>query len=250
MCSKESRRHHDLLRTRENAAMRRSHINRFMRDATSLLSDHRFHLPPWAHWSPDEWAAHPQTAAYCRSHQIGWDVTDFGAGRFDEKGLLLFCVRNGIQGQANEAPYAEKILVVRENQETPWHYHKVKMEDIIVRGGGNLIVECFQIDAEGQRLAQPFDVLTDGMRRTVKPGEPIRLKAGESITLPRGLVHRFYGEAGTGTVLAGEVSQVNDDLTDNTFIDPVGRFAQIEEDEPPLHPLWSELPVSEEAPGR
>ena len=63
-------------------------------------------------------------------------------------------------------------------------------------------------------------------------------------------MHRFYGEAGTGTVLAGEVSQVNDDLTDNYFIDPVGRFAQIEEDEPPLHPLWSELPVLEEARGR
>jgi D-lyxose ketol-isomerase len=41
--------------------------------------------------------------------------------------------------------------------------------------------------------------------------------------------------------LVGEVSQVNDDLTDNYFLDTVGRFADIEEDEPKLFPLWNEL---------
>jgi D-lyxose ketol-isomerase len=213
-----------------------------MKEARALLSEHRFYLPPWADWSCDEWQEHPETAAYCRSHQMGWDVTDFGSGQFDKRGLLLFCIRNGIQGHAGEVPYAEKILVVQENQETPWHYHAVKMEDIIVRGGGNLIVECFQLDDQGQRLARPFKVLTDGLSRKVEPREPIRLKPGESITLPRGLVHRFYGEAGTGTVLAGEVSQVNNDLTDNYFVDPVGRFSDIEEDERPLYPLWREIP--------
>jgi hypothetical protein len=54
-------------------------------------------------------------------------------------------------------------------------------------------------------------------------------------------MHRFYGEPGSGVVLAGEVSLVNDDLTDNFFLDPTGRFAEIVEDEPPLYPLWSEL---------
>jgi len=227
--------------------MRRSEINRLMREARDLLARHQFHLPPWADWSPEEWIAHPGTATYCRSHQMGWDVTDFGSGRFNEKGLLLFCIRNGIQGHPEEVPYAEKILIVQENQETPWHYHKVKMEDIIVRGGGTLVVECFQIDAEGQRISQPFDIITDGTRRTVAPGEAIRLAPGESITLPRRLVHRFYAAAGTGTVLAGEVSQVNDDFTDNYFIDPVGRFSEIDEDEPQLSPLWSEIPVPPQA---
>jgi D-lyxose ketol-isomerase len=37
------------------------------------------------------------------------------------------------------------------------------------------------------------------------------------------------------------VSLVNDDLTDNFFLDPFGRFSEIVEDEPPLYPLWSEL---------
>jgi D-lyxose ketol-isomerase len=42
-------------------------------------------------------------------------------------------------------------------------------------------------------------------------------------------------------VMAGEVSQVNDDNNDNYFLEPVGRFSEIQEDEPPLHPLWNEI---------
>ena len=71
---------------------------------------------------------------------MGWDVTDFGSGDFAARGLLLLCTRNGIQGQAGERPYAEKLMVVRDGQETPFHFH-VKAEDIINRGGGDLVVE-------------------------------------------------------------------------------------------------------------
>ncbi len=34
---------------------------------------------------------------------------------------------------------------------------------------------------------------------------------------------------------------VNDDNHDNRFYDPVGRFPQIEEDEPPIHLLCNDL---------
>ena len=47
---------------------------------------------------------------------------------------------------------------------------------------------------------------------------------------------------GTGPVLLGEVSQVNDDNTDNRFYEPVGRFPAIEEDEPPYRLLCGEYP--------
>ena len=73
------------------------------------------------------------------------------------------------------------------------------------------------------------------------PGEPLRLEPGQSVTITRNLWHRFYGEAGKGTVFVGEVSQVNDDLTDNYFLEQLGRFAAIDEDEPKLFPLWNEL---------
>ena len=38
-------------------------------------------------------------------------------------------------------------------------------------------------------------------------------------------------------MLVGEVSRVNDDRVDNRFLEPVGRFPSVEEDEPPLHLL-------------
>jgi D-lyxose ketol-isomerase len=40
----------------------------------------------------------------------------------------------------------------------------------------------------------------------------------------------------------GEVSLVNDDRADNHFHAAVGRFPQIEEDEPPLHLLVTDYP--------
>ncbi len=41
-------------------------------------------------------------------------------------------------------------------------------------------------------------------------------------------------------MLIGEVSTVNDDLTDNIFREPIGRFSSIDEDEAPLHLLVSD----------
>jgi D-lyxose ketol-isomerase len=54
------------------------------------------------------------------------------------------------------------------------------------------------------------------------------------------MYHRFYGEAGKGKVLVGEVSMVNDDNSDNCFYETIGRFPVIEEDEQPLHLLVSD----------
>ena len=42
-------------------------------------------------------------------------------------------------------------------------------------------------------------------------------------------------------VMAGEVSQVNDDNKDSYFLEPVGRFSDILEDEPAIHLLWNEI---------
>ena len=66
----------------------------------------------------------------------------------------------------------------------------------------------------------------------------IELDPGESVTLLPGVWHAFWGEG--GDVLIGEVSTVNDDLTDNIFRDPIGRFSDIEEDTAPLHLLVSD----------
>lgn len=58
-----------------------------------------------------------------------------------------------------------------------------------------------------------------------------------------GLYHEFCAEG--GTVLIGEVSAVNDDTTDNRFTEEVGRFPEIEGDQPPLYYLCNEYPPAD-----
>jgi D-lyxose ketol-isomerase len=221
--------------------MKRSQINAAIRQAMELLEANHWSLPPWSHWTAEDYAKAGATARYLRDHQMGWDVTDFGSGDFARRGLALFCVRNGVQSDSNEKPYAEKLLIVGEDQETPTHRHRVKMEDIINRAGGVLVLEFAHADEAGKATDAPVTLRVDGVARTLKPWEKLRLRPGESVTIERGVYHRFYGESGKGLVLVGEVSQVNDDHSDNYFLEPVGRFAKIEEDEPPLRRLWNEI---------
>jgi D-lyxose ketol-isomerase len=221
--------------------VKRSEINAAIRRAMELLEANRWSLPPFAHWTAEDYSKAGATARFLRDHQMGWDVTDFGSGDFARRGLTLFCVRNGVQSDPNGKPYAEKLLIVGERQETPTHRHRVKMEDIINRAGGVLAIEFAHPDKDGKATGAPVTVHADGVERTLEPWEKLRLEPGESVTVDRGVYHRFYGEAGKGVVLVGEVSQVNDDRTDNYFLEPVGRFAEIEEDEPPLRRLWNEV---------
>ena len=220
--------------------MKRSEINAALRASQAMLEQYSWSLPAWGHWSARDFAATSEAAAYLRSRQLGWDVTDFGLGRFRECGLTLFCLRNGIADQDGERTYAEKLLFVEEGQLTPTHRHKAKMEDIINRAGGTLVIEFSATDADGNLSDEDIVVPVDGIGRHLKRWQPLELAPGESVTIMPGLYHRFYGKPGNGPVLVGEVSQVNDDRTDNFFLEPVGRFSEIEEDEPPLMPLWNE----------
>lgn len=117
------------------------------------------------------------------------------------------------------------------------HCHRSKMEDIINRGGGALVMELLASTPDGDATKKPLEVRIDGCLRMVDPGGHVVLRPGESICLYQSLYHRFYAQPGHGPVLAGEVSSVNDDTGDNYFLEPVGRFPTIEEDEPPLHLL-------------
>ncbi|PIE07569.1 MAG: D-lyxose/D-mannose family sugar isomerase [Rhodobacterales bacterium] len=215
--------------------MKRSEINAAIRSAEALIAEYRWRLPDWAGWSEADFAAEPELAAFLAARQLGWDVTDFGLGDFAATGLTLFCVRNGVQGDPATLPYAEKLLFVNEGQVTPFHSHKVKMEDIMVRGGGNLLVAFTR---EGSEADDPVRV--DGRVIADPYAEPIRLAPGNGVTIPRGMKHSFWGEPGTGPAFCAEISQCNDDLTDNYFLKPIGRFSTIEEDEPKHRPLWNE----------
>lgn len=223
--------------------MLRSAVDAHIGDALSLFAARGLVPPPWARFTPADWAARPERARYCAERQMGWDVTDFGSGDFASRGLLLLCTRNGLGGRPGERTYAEKIMVVRDGQETPFHLHRLKSEDIINRGGGDLIVEVTAFDDGGRETTGTVAVQVDGEWRHLPPRAPLVLTPGESVTLMPGQMHRFYGR---GTVVVGEVSQTNDDLSDNVFLEALGRFAAIVEDAPARFALWSELEPSTE----
>ena len=220
--------------------MKRSEINALIRDAKDFFESFRFKLPPWAFWGPDDWKG--RGASEVVRNQLGWDLTDYGAGDFEKRGLILFTIRNGSLATGHPKKYAEKIMIVRENQICPMHFHWHKTEDIINRGGGNLVVELYGSTPDEQLDSEPLTVTVDGFARTVAPGGTVVLTPGESIFLEQGMYHRFYGEPGKGKVLVGEVSSVNDDNTDNRFHEPQARFPEIDEDEPPLHLLCTDYP--------
>lgn len=224
--------------------MKRSQINRIQREAAEFFRVMGFHLPPWAFWSASDWTRHGWRAREVVERKLGWDVTDFGLADFTSAGLVLFTLRNGKFGEPGGKDYAEKIMIVGELQVTPWHFHRHKMEDIINRGGGNLVVEVRHSTREEELSGSAVQVLVDAVERTLEPEEPLVLEPGESITLPPRLYHTFHGQEGKGSVLVGEVSRVNDDEKDNRFLEPLGRFPEIEEDEPPLYCLCNEYPAA------
>jgi hypothetical protein len=218
--------------------MKRSEINAIMRDAQAFLAKHQFHLPPFAAWSPEDWRTKGPEVREIPASQMGWDITDFGSGDFLKCGLFLFTVRNGSSAKPHGTrgkTYAEKIMIVEVGQVTPLHFHWQKTEDIIVRGGGKLVVQLYNSTPEEQLAQTDVTVSLDGVIRKVPAGGTVTLAPGESITLTPGMYHAFWGEG--GRTLVGEVSMVNDDRTDNRFHTPVGRFPQIVEDASPLHLL-------------
>lgn len=222
--------------------MKRSQINSILEAADDMIRSHGFVLPPFAYWTPAEFKARAQDARHVIDARCGWDITDYGAGNFEDMGLFLFTLRNGLLGDLQKGGgmcYAEKLLISRQDQLSPMHTHVLKAEDIINRGGATLVVELFGSDDAGSFAAdQGGTVWCDGIRHDYSPGEKLYLAPGQSVTLRPGDWHAFWGEG--GDVLVGEVSTVNDDETDNIFREPIGRFASIQEDTDPTHLLVSD----------
>ena len=216
--------------------MRRSEINLLIKEALGFFEEMNFKLPPWAYWSIETWK---ENRAFCEEifeNELGWDLTDFGSGHFTETGLILFTLRNG-NLKRDRKPYAEKMMIVDEGQTTPMHFHHSKMEDIINRGGGNLMMQLYPSKGDKGLADHAFEVSVDGIKKKLQAGDVLTIHPGESISIYQGLYHKFYGQPGKGKVLVGEVSSVNDDHNDNHFYTEVGRFPEIEEDTPPTRLL-------------
>jgi len=225
--------------------MKRSEINGAVRDALAGLEANHLRLPMFGYWTVADWRARAAELGNIRAVMLGWDVTDFGGGDFAHTGAVLFTIRNGLTDDPTAGtPYAEKLMFLRHGteQEIPFHFHTVKTEDIINRGGGILALELYN-SAPGGGLDRESEVHVkmDGIVRTLAPGSIVEIEKGGSITLHPGLHHRFWAKKGCGDLIAGEVSSINDDRTDNTFLEAPARFSEIEEDEAAVWPLCNEI---------
>ena len=223
--------------------MKRSEINKAIKKMEALLAEYKFELPGFCKWTPDEWSNKGSEYDEIRDNMLGWDITDYGMGNFDKLGLTLITIRNGNpHNDKYTKTYAEKIMMLDEGQVSPMHFHWNKMEDIINRGGGNVVFRLYNATEDEQMSDNDVEINKDGRKYFVKAGEEVILKPGESLSLYSYNYHEFTIEPGSGATLIGEVSMCNDDNKDNKFLEELGRFPEIEEDEPAYRLLCTEYP--------
>lgn len=227
--------------------MKRSEINQAIKGMEALIKEHGFELPPFCKWTPGDWAEKNHEYDEIRDNMLGWDITDYGLGKFDQVGFALITLRNGnLKNDKYTKTYAEKLLMVKEGQMAPMHFHWNKMEDIINRGGGNIIFRLWNATKDEELADTDVEICQDGRRYMVPAGSKIVLKPGESLSLYPYYYHEFTVDPTSGPVLIGEVSMCNDDNSDNRFYKPLGRFPTIEEDEPAYRLLCNEYPPAKD----
>lgn len=151
-------------------------------------------LPAFSGWSVDQWRNAGPDCDEIRNCMLGWDVTDFGSGRFHEIGRCLFTLRNGRPADSRyPKSYAEKLIIDPEGQRAPAHYHRSKREDIVCRAGGDIIVELSATEPDGSPSGRGFAIVVDGILLTIGPRERVRLQPGESLCIPPRTIHQFWG---------------------------------------------------------
>ncbi len=237
--------------------MKRSEANRIIRYAMDVMKKAGYPMPPFAYYSVADWKNLGEDEEEIVENMLGWDISDFGSGDFAKCGLTIFTFRNGNFYDQKKYPkvYAEKYLLVNDGQILPYHYHWYKMEDIINRGGGDLVLTLYNstpedfADVEGGLAGKPgtfadtpVSVKVDGKRLTIPAGGQVVLKPGQSICLTPGVYHMWQGVPGTGDVILFEVSTRNDDTIDNRFHTAGERIPAMVEDEEPEYLMFADYP--------
>ena len=76
--------------------MKRSEVNAIIRESDAFIRSFGYIMPPFAYWSPEQMQANAKGGSGILNGRMGWDITDYGQGKFEELGLFLFTVRNGV----------------------------------------------------------------------------------------------------------------------------------------------------------
>jgi len=231
--------------------VKRSEINATLLLARDFFEAYRFKLPKWAAWSPVNWDYSGEEMQAIKDCQLGWDVTDFAQGNFSEQGMTSFMLRNGapsLEPPPDHAPqeakrhYSEKIMLVQLHQTLPLLALKHRTQDLINRGGGDLVVQVYLSTTEyelDEKKRVPLQV--NGIAYNVKAGGIVRLVSGDGLTLQPATYYKYWAEK--ASCIVGAISTTCDETNDYLFFDPnCQRFPSIEPDESPLHLLHYEYP--------
>ena len=133
--------------------MKRSEINKALKELEAMCAREHCYLPPFCNFTPEEWKTKGHEYDEVRDCMLGWDITDYGLGDFDKEG-----------------------------QYSPNHFHWYKTEDIINRGGGNILIRVYNsLPDESIDKESDVTVHCDGRTYTVPAGTQVRLTPGESI---------------------------------------------------------------------
>jgi len=179
--------------------MKRSEINKALKEMESFINEYKFALPPFCHFTPEDWQSKGHDYDEVRDNMLGWDITDYGLGDFYKTGFSLITIRNGNLAMKEKyvKTYAEKLLFLKEGQYAPLHFHWKKMEDIINRGGGNILIRVYNSTKDEQLdKVNDVEVNMDGRKTMVPAGTQVRLTPGESIAIQAFMYHDFTVEEG------------------------------------------------------
>jgi len=221
--------------------MTRSQINQSILEAKTFFKKHHYPLPDFAFWTPEDWQKHLTDSREIINTRLGWDITDFGRGNFNEVGRVIFTLRNGLLNSPDyPKSYAQKIMHLLESQKSPIHYHLSKREDIINISGGKIAISLWSRAPDNSPSKLDVVVSLDGSQITLPAGKVLLLKPGQSVCVTPGTFHEFYAQSGSGDVLSMEVSSTCDDLKDNIWQEKADRFPPITEDVPPKYFLCSD----------
>ncbi|MBR0442136.1 MAG: D-lyxose/D-mannose family sugar isomerase, partial [Firmicutes bacterium] len=69
--------------------MKRSEINRALRELEEMTKRCGFPLPAFCSFAPEEWEGKGHEFDEIRDNMLGWDITDYGLGDFDRVGFSL-----------------------------------------------------------------------------------------------------------------------------------------------------------------
>ena len=216
--------------------MKRSEINKMINYSLSYFIKNNYHLPNWSKWNLSKWVKNKDLVKKIYKLQLGWDITDFGSNNYSKEGLILFSLRNGSKINKKGIQYAEKLMFMLPGQKIPFHFHKIKKEDIINKFGGKLEVKFVK------KNQNKLEINIDQQKKTINSKKGIKLNQGESVYIPPGLVHSFSAlKTNKNPIIIGEVSSINDDDNDNFFPNKNIRFSKIIEDEKIDIPIWKDL---------